>query len=161
MSKHKYASLISEKLNNMDLCLFHKHLSWDSWKEIESRDFHLVIDDNFDYFLCEKDRRDSCFRWLNGEVAQYRINDELESEWSDIQEEREWKKDSLFVSNGVDIRIKPRTSDIFIGIMKGGTVCDRAFFLESDLTDYVKGNYPEEYSCTLEIKKIEGHGKCD
>lgn len=74
--RHKNADMIKAKVDNVDLIVFSKAKNLGDWREVSL--IALIVNDNFDFFLCLPQHKEACLHWLNGGDVLY---SEFQSSW--------------------------------------------------------------------------------
>lgn len=144
MTAHKHAEMIKAKADNMDLVVLCKD-SYDQankWQETSQ----LPIQEEFDYFLCLPQYKDTCLHWLGG--GEIEINATFEDdEWIGYDPVESWSAGSVFMQCDHGLRAKPRKEKLWIAVKTdkheniGGCrkvrICSHAFVNKQDAVDYL------------------------
>ncbi len=115
--KHAYAELFTAKLNDTSLVLFEKHEEWKEWREVTKSDLAFVVGGNFEYFLCLPQHKEACLHWLNGGKVESLHKDYEPMELAESGA-IEWGVKSTFMKDSIEIRIKPKKENRWIGVSK-------------------------------------------
>lgn len=133
MTKHKHAELIKAKVDNMDLAVFFKSNASAKWIKIYCSNNNGLPSfyEGGEYFLCHPKHADVCLHWLNGGEAQNVAECSLlgvvsKSEFGD------WRKNSAFMDEVLDLRIKPRKEKRWIGYHKYGPTTAMTYLRKED-----------------------------
>lgn len=145
--KHKHYDMICEKAANMDLILFRKTPSSETWETCR-RDW-MPTDLQDEYFLCLPQHKDACLHWLNGHEIEIRQG--YSQEWEVYGPVKVWSIKSIFMKDyhqsRVKPRIKPRKERLWLAVKTdkhehlGGCrkvrICSHAFVNKSDAEEYL------------------------
>ena len=140
--KHKHYDKIVAKAANMNLVVFCRdayHVK-EGWFETSN----LPIQDEFDYFLCLPQHKESCLAWLNGANINFTSDG-----WSGVvasvkEQEPRFSPDSIFMDEWYNFSIAPRKEKRWIAICKQ-TRCVRDF-LYNTLEEATHSCSPEFYT---------------
>ena len=112
--KHIHAEIIKAMADNTSLSLFCRdtYCPDNGWVETSQ----WPIQEDFDYFLCLPYHHVACVHWLNGGEVELRIDGE--EEWIPLlpATDVEWCMGHSFMKEHVEIRIKPKTKKVWIGV---------------------------------------------
>ena len=129
--RHKNADMIIAKASDMSLVLIGKV----GGRWIEIRDDALPIREQ-GFYLCHRKHKDPCLAWLKGSSVQCRYIAIATSTWNTTEPEDDpkWTKQSVFMCDHLEIRIKPKKEKRWIAI-KGASnsVIDIAYKSKEEL----------------------------
>lgn len=130
MTAHKHVELIKAKADNMGLVVFVKASAHGGkWFKIDWCDF--PTNPHQEYFLCHPKHAEVCLHWLNGGEAQNVAECSL---WGVVSKSEfgDWRKNSSFMNETLDLRIKPRKEKRWIVYHKYGYTAASAYLSKDD-----------------------------
>lgn len=139
--KHKHYEMIMAKAANMELVVFLENDQ--GWSEKENQS-DIQFHEQFDYFLCLPQHKESCLHWLNGGVdLDVKIYSGNWFDYSIVNTGKPWSYDRDFMQSQHWFRIKPKKEKRWIGLLDGDFLAEKHFESELDLRIFVDKKYAD------------------
>lgn len=139
--KHKHYDMIVAKAANMELVQFVKF--GDEWiVQGCHENAGIAFEENYQYFLCLPQHKESCLHWLNGGEVEMQSDDI----WMPIglySNRPKWDRSSVLMQDYTELRIKPRKEKRWIAIRKTDLFVEDCLFCSKEQA--VGQGYPDSH----------------